>query len=291
MKMEKSLKSVYHKRGSSTLGFDLWAVVHGLRDCLLIDHVIWRQSKTHSRLIQLIHRILNGMKCVDQSSPILAFFYFADQLFIVNAVHFKTRIFTDLQDEYGSYKFINVSPRIKCPRICDKAELESIHTALKQIRSILSRKVLNHLNHRKFKTSNPDSSGTFNGCRSQRKRRGHKSKCTVRGQCIDIQRIDGQDLNGIDPCLYPTICGYLLRFPFVYYTNDATSHCLNLHKLTLLSIKYEGYNLMQFSVPQKMMDSEVCGDFVNTAITAFHGGDCPSSVSVSRERLDQIVSL
>lgn len=41
----------------SNLGFDLWALGHGLRDCLLIDHILWRQAKMHSKLIGFIQQL------------------------------------------------------------------------------------------------------------------------------------------------------------------------------------------------------------------------------------------
>ena len=40
----------------SNIGFDLWAAAHGLRDCLLIDHLLWRQQKMHSKLLAFIQQ-------------------------------------------------------------------------------------------------------------------------------------------------------------------------------------------------------------------------------------------
>ena len=98
--------------------------------------------------------------------------------------------------------------------------------------------------------------------------------------------INEQHLNGIAMCLYPSICGYLLNYPFVYFTDDATAHCLNAHKLTLHSIQYKGDTLIQFSVPQKVVDT-----VDDNVVSKYCDRLCSVRLSVQRQPLKHFVAL
>eukprot|EP01084_Bolivina_argentea_P314501 544740_1 len=96
------------------IGFDLWNITHGLRDCLLIDHKIWKQQKLHCKIIQLIKQFSKTHCC----AKILDYFHFDNQLFIMNSVKFKQRVLKDYKNKFINYLFINVSPNIEKPIIC-----------------------------------------------------------------------------------------------------------------------------------------------------------------------------
>ena len=73
-KFENTLRSSHHDNNNninkhSSIGFDLWIIAHGLRDCLLIDHGLWRQKHIHSKLIQHIQqfaKVIFYIKSIDK---------------------------------------------------------------------------------------------------------------------------------------------------------------------------------------------------------------------------------
>lgn len=138
----------------------------------------------------------------------------------------------DDKKEFNDYQFIDVSANAEIPSICKEEQLSSIHWSLKRIGLLL------------LKT-------TFD-TKSRSKKKGKKGK---QKRCTRNHQISNKDMIGIKRNMYPTICGYLLNYPFIYFTSDASSHCLNQHKLRLFTIHYNATTVVQFSVPQNIVDA------------------------------------
>lgn len=216
-KHENAFKSGYHqmKNINTNIGFDLFFVAHQFRDSLLIDHNLWRQKKVHHQIIKIIKKLSKSHICAKDLIP----FYFDDQLFIVNKIKFSQRLLN--AENLQNHSFINVSSNIKIPNKITKnmKEYDEIISSLKQIGS----QIVNLFSRKKRKKNNKNT-------------------------------INSLDLSNIEQNLYPTICGYLLNYLFIYFANDIQSNCLNQHQLKLLKFKYNNHDIIQFSIPNIILD-------------------------------------
>eukprot|EP01084_Bolivina_argentea_P314500 544739_1 len=199
-----------HEHINTFIGLDLWYTTHGLRDCLLIDHVSWK----HYKIIQLIKQFSKTHSC----AKILDYFCFDDQLFVINNIKFKQRLLNDYKNKFINYLFINVSPNIEKPIICNQKQLLLIHSSLKQIEYNILNGKDNKLK-RKINNNNNDNYKSFS-FKSKRKKRKKKQN-----NKYNNNNINNIDVLEIKQFLYPTICGYLLNYAFIYFTNDIQLNC------------------------------------------------------------------
>ena len=172
----------------------------------------------------------------------MAHFYFDDQLFIANATKFKERLSNDAKNNFDAYLFVDVSANIECPSLCKKEQLSSIHSSLKRVGLLLLNALKNDAN--RIECKNEESV-----------RLPNKQRAFIRNSTGRKKRIIDKDMIEINRRLYPTICGYLLNYLFVYFTDNVQSHCLNRHKLRLFKIGYDGRSIIQFSAPQSIVDA------------------------------------
>ena len=186
----------------------------------------------------------------------MAHFYFDDQLFIANATKFKERLSNDAKNDFDAYLFVDVSANIECPLLCKKEQLSSIHSSLKRVGLLLLNALKNDANRIGCKNEDsvrlPNKQRAFIRNSKGRKKRQKQSNTKCNGH---QKRIIDKDMIEINRRLYPTICGYLLNYLFVYFTDNVQSHCLNRHKLRLFKIGYDGRSIIQFSAPQSIVDA------------------------------------
>ena len=296
-KHENTLKPGRNKlnvnNGSSSIGFDLWCIAHGLRDCLLIDHSFWRKVKSHKKILVLIKQLNKRIDC----SKTLNHFYFDNQLFICNSIKFKLRLLDDIKYKFNQYLFINVSPKINRPHIIkDKQALDLVHSALMQIVPVLLKIVFNHpidsySNHLKIESKCNNNNVNTNDdnpvfiIKSKRKKRKKRRTLKQIGK-VNENRISDEDINSINRYFYPTICGYLLNYLFIYYTDDLQLNCLSQHQLKLLRFKFQNRDIIQFSVPQ-ILYSTIKQDILSKYCNKL----TDNNLTISTEAFNQSVSL
>eukprot|EP01083_Nonionella_stella_P272234 922994_1 len=84
---------------------------------------------TNLMILETTHTIQKRFQCAKN----LNHFYFDQQLFIIHSHRFQQRILSDHQNNWNEYSFVNVSPKIEKPMLCNDMELAPIHSTLKQI--------------------------------------------------------------------------------------------------------------------------------------------------------------
>ena len=203
------------------IGFDLFMVLIGIRDCILIDHKNWVIKRKQKILINIINKLKenNEFKCLFMNNNI-GFFYFEYNLFIYNKILMIKRIEYDLLNNLNEYIFMNVSDNIKSVTILNECKNVSniCPTKIQELKKIIN----------EYKI---------------------EIKRNIKKNIIKLHLLDKKYANfGV------TLCGYFINFPLIYYSlTNSNNLNNNQHKIILIKylLKYNNklYSIKQFSLP------------------------------------------